>query len=172
MVGLLIALCCTAIGVIALKWRNTMRLRADKVMLDAVDDMYKHFDTLIDAKTAVDQDVPDEVMNLAVFMVKCARMRNVEFILAASLGDSEGDRSGKTPKLASTMREPLSGAFEHMVHAWFRYVSNKNLLARHLISVSIGKKTVRDENFQPFNAQVVRNFAKRKDPSPSGQFAV
>lgn len=128
--------------------------------------MYHHMDTLIDAKTAFDGDVPDEIMELAEYMVKCARTRNVEFSPAASLSEWSDKNSDGNSRLSSAMREPLQEVFEDLVHAWFKYVSHKNLLARHLIRVSIGRMAVRDDNFHPFNAQVIRNVAKRKPTCP------
>lgn len=166
MLELIVALSVMAIGALALKKRNEMRLRADEVMLSAVDDMYKHLNTLIDAKMAFDKDVPDEAMELAEFMVKCARGRGIEFALAATLSERSGRNSGQNAQLSSAMREPLQEVFEDLVHAWLKYVSHKNIIARHLIRTSIGRMTVRDDDFRPFDAQVIRNVAKRNSTCP------
>ncbi|MGC1494711.1 MAG: hypothetical protein WA790_02800 [Sulfitobacter sp.] len=166
MLELLLALSLMAIGALALKKRNAMRLRADQVMLDAVDDMYQHLNTLIDAKVTFDGDVPDEIMDLAEFMVKCARTRNIEFSLAASLSERADEKTNKSSRMNSKMREPLQEVFEDLVHAWFKYVSHKNLLARHVIRASIGRMAVLEDDFHPFNAQIIRKVAKRNVVCP------
>jgi hypothetical protein len=162
MLELLAALSIAVLFAKILEKRNSIRLHADKQMSVAVDEMFKHWNTLIDAKTDFDDDVADETMELANFMIKCARKPGIEFVLAASLSERSTRSSDDKQVLISEMREPLENAFTSLVHAWFKYVSHKNLFTRFIIRAGVGRIAVREKEIRPFEAQMVNRVAHRK----------
>jgi len=169
MFGLFIAICVMIIGAVLLKKRNEARLRADENMLLAVEEMFSHLNVLVDAKNHHDPDVPDELFEMARWMTKCVHIPGIEFSLAKSILDGTINGTSNKPEHRWTqMREPLQTAYKELIHAWFQYISNKNLFARFLIRNGLGRLLEKDDNFSPYNTQVVRRVAKRKNPCPPG----
>lgn len=165
MFGLIVSICVMIIGAILLKKRNEARLRADLSMSAAVDEMFSNWNTLMDAKGKNDDDVPDELIDLATWLVKCSRTRGIGIALAASLIESRGKRNGYNVKvnlLSSQMREPLQGVFQELIGAWFLYISNKNLFTRLIIRNALGRYAEKGDEFTPYKAQMAQRVAKRK----------
>ncbi|MCV2880560.1 hypothetical protein [Actibacterium sp. XHP0104] len=158
-------LICTLIAVvlaILLQKRNEQKLRAEAHKGDAIEVMFKNLNTLIEAKSKRSQDVPDEILVLASWMIKSVNIKGIEFILAASLQDGNNTRHRPSPLQSKPMRTELEKVFTDLVHGWVLFVSNKNLFARFLIRNALGKRVVRDERFTPYTAQLVKKVADKK----------
>ena len=142
------------------------RISANSNMLEAIDTMDKKYAALSDAKSHFDSDVPNEVMDLANWMIANANTRGIEFILAAIL--SENGKGGNGEALSSKLRDPLGEVFQDLVHAWVAYVSNKNLVARFLIRNAIGRRIEKDDHFKPYSANLVTKVVNKKHHSHHG----
>ncbi len=171
MTGLIFALVVAAILTLVLHKRNEARLRAQQNMSAAVDEMQAKWTALYDAKERFEQDVPDKVMELATWMVKSADKSGIEFILATVLADRNANGATRRRSVSTELREPLDEVFLELVHAWFQYVSNKNLFARFLIRSSLGRRLEKDETYTPYNAQTVQRVIKSEGRGLIGALA-
>ena len=165
MTELLFAIGIMLVAVVLLKVRNDAKLRALSNMTEAVDVMFDKLETLIDAKSSYDDDVPDAILEISTWMVQSSRLRGIEFALALSLSRPIRQRSSDgnpLPPAINAMREPLQEVFAELVHAWITYISNKNLFARLLIRNAIGRLVEKDDHFTQYIAQIVQSVAQRK----------
>lgn len=133
----------------AVSVRTRSRIRANENMLHALDVMFDKLDTLMDAKLKFDDDVPDDVMELANWIVENARKPRMPLYLALVILNNGSSRTQlRKPKL----RPEIEGVMRDLVHAWVSYTSNRNLFIRLIIRHALGRMLEKDDNASPFGA--------------------
>ena len=164
MTELIISLAIMIFGAWLVRKRFALRDKANDSMLSAMDNMFAKWNALADAKAQRDSDVPDDIMELANFMIKTANARGMPFLVVAIVFDRNpnGLGSGSRKPIKDDLRDPLDEVFSDLVHAWFTYTANRNLFARFLLRYGLGRHVEKDDHYTPYNAKLVDSVARKK----------
>ena len=150
------------------------RLEADAKLAEKSKIMFEKLNTLLDAKDAVDEDVPDILIEQMVSLAKLSNKRGIGFKLFYAV--KEAGRTGvitqtETRAAVETMRAPLQGAYKDFLQSWSVYVANTNLLARFLIREQMGKLAEKSQHDPYKSTRVGELVVKRMQKDVNGACA-